>query len=133
MSQKKFVYVLSLAQGKYYVGVTTNINSRMRNHANGEGSRWTRIYKPRAIIHSHEEQDKYDEINTTIAYMNLYGIENVRGGPWVTDTVTLNMVYHDGIIERSANNRCMRCGRNNHYAKACYSTRAVDKYGIIDL
>lgn len=41
-----WVYMLECATGRHYVGMTTNVALRYRQHLSGHGSRFTRIYKP---------------------------------------------------------------------------------------
>ncbi|MCU7121065.1 GIY-YIG nuclease family protein [Salmonella enterica] len=75
------VYVLKLECDKYYVGYTLNFHRRMEEHFSGNGSLWTQKYSPIEcveVIHGFELEEKY----TTLRYMEKYGSENVRGGPW---------------------------------------------------
>ncbi len=43
------VYCLVLANGKYYVGTSNQINLRIAAHFKGQGSRWTKLHKPLSI------------------------------------------------------------------------------------
>jgi len=45
-----FIYILSLQNGKYYVGKTSNPSFRLDQHFNLEGSNWTKKYKPIKVI-----------------------------------------------------------------------------------
>lgn len=40
------IYVLKLEQNKYYIGKSNNIDIRLNDHMNGNGSQWTKKYKP---------------------------------------------------------------------------------------
>lgn len=42
MPNKYFVYILQSANGKYYVGYTTDLARRMKQHQNGTGAKFTR-------------------------------------------------------------------------------------------
>jgi predicted GIY-YIG superfamily endonuclease len=47
MEKQKYVYVLkNCTGGKYYVGLTEDPHYRIEGHFIGDGSEWTRKYKP---------------------------------------------------------------------------------------
>ena len=52
-------YGLNLANGRKYVGYTSNHKERIDNHFNGEGSTWTRKYAPESVayVHQHKTED----------------------------------------------------------------------------
>ena len=79
-----YIYILELEQGKYYVGKTNDPEIRINKHFDSEGSAWTKKYKPIKEIQRISNCDDYDEDKYTLKYMNMYGIENVRGGSFVT-------------------------------------------------
>lgn len=90
------LYVLELANNKYFVGKTFGlIKSKLLIHQIGESDEWTKIYTPKNIIekiHLPNNFNKYEidekENDLVIKYMNLYGIDNVRGGKY--NNVILN-------------------------------------------
>ena len=77
------IYCLELEQGKYYVGITYNLNFRYAQHKASEGSGWTKLYKPLRIVEviSEDVSRKMEDI-VTKQYMERYGAETVRGGSW---------------------------------------------------
>ena len=75
-----YIYVLKLEKGKFYVGKTDNPNFRLEQHLNSKGSYWTKKYKPINIEEIIPNCDDYDEDKITQKYMDLKGIDNVRGG-----------------------------------------------------
>ena len=40
MKKQWFVYILECHDGSYYTGVTNNIDTRMRSHSEGKGSKY---------------------------------------------------------------------------------------------
>ena len=46
VSNKICIYILKLSNNKYYIGKSNNIFIRYRQHLNGNGSFWTKKYKP---------------------------------------------------------------------------------------
>ena len=75
------IYVLECAEGKYYVGITLDLNKRLAQHLAGSGAKWTRLYKPVKVVEIiHEGATLALENETTKRYMETYGADNVRGG-----------------------------------------------------
>ena len=85
-------YVLELENNKYYIGITKNIVKRLKKHNNGNGSKWTQIYKPIRCI-EYFEYSKEKEREYTIKYMKLYGWENVRGAGWTATNLMLPCIF----------------------------------------
>jgi len=79
-----FIYILQLEKGKYYIGKTNNPQFRLESHFNSNGSEWTKIYKPLKVLEINPNCDNYDEDKYTRIYMDKYGINNVRGGSFVS-------------------------------------------------
>jgi len=83
-----YCYVLELEKEKIYVGYSTALNQRLRNHffPKEEDKRpaWILKYKPLALIYVISGGTIQLENMLTLAYMNLLGWENVRGGQWCT-------------------------------------------------
>jgi len=79
---RSFVYVLELRDGCYYVGKTENLERRIREHAEGYGSKWT---KRHAFVRCkyHEEVDTVHssghETKITASEMLDKGVNRVRG------------------------------------------------------
>ncbi len=40
MKKQWFVYILECGDGSYYTGVTTNVDARIKAHAEGKGSKY---------------------------------------------------------------------------------------------
>jgi hypothetical protein len=77
------LYVLYLKSNKFYVGKTCKkVIDRFNIHKKGNGSEWTKIYKPIKILEQFESNDKFDEDKYTKKYMDKFGIDNVRGGSY---------------------------------------------------
>ena len=73
------IYVLSLEQGKYYVGETTDLDHRLAQHFAGQGSYWTQKHSAVRLIKTIPKENMHTENNLTKELMARYGIENVRG------------------------------------------------------
>lgn len=117
--QMEFLYVLQLADGKYYVGKTADVKRRVEEHMKGGGSEWTKIHKPVKVVETRRIKDEHDENNTTKDYMKKYGIDNVRGGSY--SQVSLPSSHRSVLTTefRGNSNACFRCGNTGHYARDC--------------
>lgn len=114
-----YIYVLKLEDNKYYVGKTTNPAFRIENHFSKNGSAWTRKYKPLKIEALIPDCDDYDEDKYTKKYMDKYGIENVRGGSFVSVELDENTLSHLTQMSNGTNDKCFKCGMKGHFTKNC--------------
>ena len=126
------IYILKLEHDKYYVGATSNLDKRLKDHMNGNGSEWTKRYKMKSLYKLIHNCNTFDEDKYTKQYMNKFGINNVRGGSY--STFNLSKDQKKLLIKelRTANNECFTCGRNTHYSNKCYSKTDVDDNQIKD-
>jgi len=114
------IYILQLAKGKYYVGKTDNLERRAEEHFNGTASTWTRIYKPIGIEKIISGASPFDEDRYTKEYMSLHGIENVRGGSYVSEVLSDSQMEALQLELRNAKDQCTNCGKKGHFIKDCH-------------
>lgn len=126
LSSQTNIYILKLAQGKYYIGRAQNPTKRYQEHLNGHGSTWTKKYEPISLIEVIPAASPFDEDKYTKIYMDKYGINNVRGGTYVTEF--LDDVQLQALRKElwGAKGKCTRCGRSTHFAKDCSAKLYVD-------
>jgi cellular nucleic acid-binding protein len=116
-----FIYALQLEEGKYYIGKTNNPQIRLENHFNFKGSEWTKIYNPINVLEMKPDCDDYDEDKTTLQYMDKFGIDNVRGGSFVSVQLDDSTIKHLKKMSNGTNDRCFICSLEGHFAKDCPS------------
>jgi putative endonuclease len=49
-----YVYIIQCRGGSFYTGYTKNLDSRMKLHTNGKGARYTKMHKPKKLVHIEE-------------------------------------------------------------------------------
>lgn len=79
---KDYIYVLKLIDDRYYIGRSQNVLQRIEQHFSGNGSVYTKKFKPLKVVEIVEEKTRDDERNKTIEYIKKYTWEKVRGYVW---------------------------------------------------
>lgn len=85
---RNYIYVLKLAEDRYYVGRTSNILNRIEEHFTNRGALYTKKFKPIKVIEVVQELSSEDERRKTIEVMEKYGWEKVRGSGWCSLEIT---------------------------------------------
>jgi predicted GIY-YIG superfamily endonuclease len=119
------VYVLKLQGGNYYIGKTSDVKNRFKEHMSGNGSAWTRKYKPISILKTVPGVSAFEEDKVTKEFMSKYGIDKVRGGTYVQ--INLDDLQRDALQKElwGAKNLCTQCGRSGHFISSCYAKTDV--------
>ena len=106
INQPTSIYKMNLKDGKKYIGKTTNIDRRMKEHFTGHGSRVTKKFAPKSGSVVDECPGFFaDELENYYTDKNIdkYGYDNVRGGRYV-NSKTLKKDDGDKVDFLSCNN-----------------------------
>lgn len=117
------VYVYQCRRGvgsapKYYVGTTTNFTRRHAEHMSGAGCDFTKQFSDFKCIDVRLGGTDV-ELNIVLKYMAEHGIDNVRGGPWSTLTISPEEQARIMTMLQSIAEVCFKCGSSDHFASAC--------------
>lgn len=124
-----YLYTIELENGKFYVGTTEQPSTRLNQHRSGKGAEWTRLHKPirfstkyplQKLACSGEEARLQEDAHVK-KLMLAEGMDVVRGGSYARTILTRNEVACLCKELFHASNGCLRCGRQNHWASACFA------------
>lgn len=100
----KCVYVLRLANNKFYVGSTNDIYILLKQvFSKKTDNKWLKLYTPLyvdKIVHNCTSEEEYKYL---LKYIKDYGVENVRGQ--LFDSFTHEQESLKEIIEKINKNR----------------------------
>ena len=126
-----YIYILLLEQSKYYVGKTINPSFRLDSHFTASGSAWTKLYKPIKMVELIPNCDDYDEDKYTRIFMDKYGVDNVRGGSFVSVKLEQSTIDHLTQMKNGTNDKCFICEKSGHFAKFCKNKKATIEENLI--
>lgn len=117
------VYILELAQGRVYVGHSTDRRRRIQQHMAGQGSAFTKAFPPTGVVlprlgcvSGSPEAAERDE---TLRYMFLRGIPVVRGWKYVRVDMSDEEMQEAEANIRELFDFCRRCGHPGHFIHQC--------------
>ena len=123
-----YIYILQLTNNKYYIGKTSSPQTRILNHFQQQGSAWTKKYKPIRIEKEISNADDFDEDKWTIIYMNIYGIDNVRGGSFCSIQLSESNKQTLEQMITGSSDCCYKCGQIGHFIQDCHEQDGQDEY-----
>ena len=120
------IYILKLEGGNYYVGKSDNPAQRLDQHLKGKGASWTKIHRPVKLVKIIENASHFDEDKHVKELMAKFGIDKVRGGTYVQET--LSEAQEESLKKeiRSATDCCTRCGQAGHFVANCWAKKEAD-------
>jgi predicted GIY-YIG superfamily endonuclease len=49
-----YVYVLLCVDGSFYTGYARDVDSRVKQHKDGKGARYTKLHRPKRLVYTEE-------------------------------------------------------------------------------
>jgi hypothetical protein len=79
-----------------------------------------------SLVESRDGVSPFEEDKVVKEYMAKYGIENVRGGAYVTEK--LDEIQESNLQKElwAASDCCTQCGRKGHFVKNCYAKNDIN-------
>jgi cellular nucleic acid-binding protein len=121
------IYIFKLENNKYYVGKSNDQEMRTLAQIINSDNIWIKKNKPIAIEEIINNVCPFDEDRYTFQYMDKYGIDNVRGGSYVTEELDSLQRFNIKKSIWDLKDCCSNCGRKGHFKKKC--NYSVDVYG----
>ena len=122
---RQWLYTLRLQHGAWYVGRSSNLSRRLKQHTSGRGSAWTRRHPPvDDEFWATRELPKgvvggIAEDALTKQLMLEHGVDNVRGGSHSQVHLPSKVRTVINIELRHARDECFVCGSPGHKASRC--------------
>jgi len=126
MTTTPTLYILELTDNKFYVGKTDRpIEDRILEHFENNGAEWTKKYRPIKLVETVTNVDNFDEDKYTKIFMLKFGIQNVRGGSYVTIDLPEYQLQALNKELDTSQNKCYQCHQSGHYIKNCYTNSQI--------
>lgn len=123
---KNDIYILELEQGRVYIGKSSQVGRRFKEHKCGRGCAWTRLYKPlRLLPRLGNVQGDGDaaERDEMLRYAYYRGVQYTRGWKFCNPVLTEEDYREIEMNIREVFDLCRRCGRPGHFVSTCRNTR----------
>lgn len=65
------VYIIETKSGKFYTGITTDINRRLKEHGNKKGAKYFRLESPKNIVFLEEHENRSEATKREIQIKGL--------------------------------------------------------------
>jgi hypothetical protein len=95
------------------------VAKRIAEHKRGIGCKWTNTYPMLKLEKTILNASPYDEDRYVKEYMDIYGMDNVRGGTYSAMELTADQVQTIQREKNGAQDECLNCGKAGHFANTC--------------
>jgi hypothetical protein len=120
-----YIYILELYNNKFYIGKVNNISSIVNDICNNKFE-WLFYNKPLKIIDIYNFSNDINEDEFVLEFMNIYGVNNVRGGCFKQMNLTFDNTYDIFKTIKIVYNKCYLCGEETHNGDKCKLNKKYD-------
>lgn len=121
---KQAVYVLNLQSNKKYVGSTSDLDERLRQHSSSDySSAWVQKFPMENVlaIYPCPNDDSLRLLEEEVTYdmMKKFGVDNVRGAAFVKPEMESDEREAICKLLLHRDDKCIKCGAEGHYVNNC--------------
>jgi len=73
-----YVYILLCADKSLYTGITTDLERRLKDHREGNGSKYVRSRLPAKVVYSKEFENKSEALKREIEIKKMSRVEKIQ-------------------------------------------------------
>lgn len=113
-------FIIIFESNKFYIGTVNDIYKLLYGDIiDNKQFSWLKKYKPINIIDIIKSNFVFDVDIIVEKYMNIYGINNVRGGKYNKLILSTNQIKQLEKKILPTNNICFKCNKSGHYSDKC--------------
>ena len=124
------IYIIELKENKWYIGKTDNNKFRLEKNII-KNNNFVKLYAPISIYKIIENCDKYDLDKYVKKYMDIYGIDNVRGGSYIN--IKLNKTERELIMNELQEKENIEYIEEEEKQKLIEIKKEEEKQKVIDI
>lgn len=73
-----FVYIIECSDGKFYTGISNNVERRVKAHNSGSGCRFTKYRRPVELLYTEEYSTKPEALSRELRIKKLSRVKKLE-------------------------------------------------------
>ena len=87
-----YTYILECKDGTYYTGWTNNLETRMKEHNEGNGAKYTKARRPVELVYFETFESKIDAMKREYAIKQMKRSEKIKLISSINDTLSVKAI-----------------------------------------